>query len=256
MSKINEGYYDDIKDSAKELIAGIRLILGKTDKRENYLGGSIAQYSNNLVMTFPVLCDNTISPETASMISKANERNITTMLQLLFTAMNIEANDGMKVLAKIHNNINTSMDVYQVMDKMNDIGDRMRVVGDYIETAKGDFDKYSQCITEMNNELKYKKFKSFPVNSLNENSLNRISIQKMDNRMIIKEASKPTPAEMQQIVTHVFRQISGSFADAYKTNGDEDMYKYFTSPDFSAKVDDIINTLGLNVNITDDQRAI
>ena len=121
MKSINEALPGTI-EKGKNIIEKISDILqGNPDKSPNaYLGGSISQYSKNLVMTFPVLCDNTISPETASMINKANERNITTMLMMLFTAMNIEANDGMKVLSMIHKNITTNMDVYDVMDKAHE----------------------------------------------------------------------------------------------------------------------------------------
>jgi hypothetical protein len=263
MAKLNEGYFD-IKNKAKSIVSTIGYILNGSndDKSENYISGSVSQYSKNLVMTFPVLCDNTISPDTASMISKANERNVTTMLQLLFTAMNIEANDGMKVLSQVHKNISTSMDVYDVMDKMNDMAGRSvglsgNVMPKIFESVKGDFDKIGNCVTEMNNELKYSSFKSFPVNSLSESSLNRFTVQKTLNRVIIKE-SNLTPAEVQEIVRntyHIFYQEmekGDSFPLSHK--GDQEYYKYLTSPEFSEKINHIIDTLGMSVNITDAQR--
>ena len=253
MDKINEDFYD-IKDTAKSIVSAVSYVLHGESDPSNYLGGSIAQYSKNLVLTFPVLCDNTISPETASMISKANERNVTTMLQLLFSAMNIEANDGMKVLAQIHKNINTSMDVYDVMDKMNGIADRMADGSSkFFETVKGNYDRYSQCVTEMNNELKYSKAKSFPVNSLSENSLNRFTVQKMNNRVIIREA-RMTDKEMNKIIYQVTKTLSQGIS-AGRKGSTQDAYNYYHSQEFADKIDQIINTLELNnVNITDAQR--
>jgi hypothetical protein len=261
MDKINEDFYD-IKDTAKSIVSAVSYVLHGESNPSNYLGGSIAQYSKNLVLTFPVLCDNTISPETASMISKANERNVTTMLQLLFSAMNIEANDGMKVLAQIHKNINTSMDVYDVMDKMNGIADRMADGSSkFFETVKGNYDRYSQCVTEMNNELKYSKAKSFPVNSLSENSLNRFIVQKMNNRVIIREAKDHlSKDEIKKVVDTVVKDISQmlSGTSPYDTSdkGYNDIYnQYFKSQDFNDKIDEIINQLGMNnIKITDNQR--
>ena len=266
MAKLNEGYFD-IKDKAKSIISTVGYILNgsKDDKSENYISGSISQYSKNLVMTFPVLCDNSISPDTASMINKANERNVTTMLQLLFTAMNIEANDGMKVLSQVHKNISTSMDVYDVMDKMNGIAGRsVGLSGSpmprIFESVRGDFDKVSTCVTEMNNELKYSTHKSFPVNSLNESSLNKFTVQKgANNRIIIKEANL-TPAEIQNIVATVYKIINTQFFKGISyqptTKGNEAYYKYLTSPEFTESINTIINDLGLSVDITDAQREM
>ena len=227
----------------------------KDDKPDNYLGGSISQYSKNLVMTFPVLCDNTLSPETASMISKANERNITTMLQLLFTAMNIEANDGMKVLAKIHKNISTGMDVAEVADKMDQIGTRGIMYG----LHGGVFTKESaEAITEMMAELKSQKYNTcFPVNSLNEESLNRFSINKTYRGTVVKEAITP---DQKDIVDKVYRIIRAE-DDFPKTAGQnggrmnsEEYWKYINSPEFEGKINDLINAASVNINISDKQR--
>ena len=60
-------------------------------KDDTYLGGSISKYTKDLVMTFPTMFDTSLSPSTAGMISKANERNIVTMLTLLFASMQVSA---------------------------------------------------------------------------------------------------------------------------------------------------------------------
>ena len=236
-------------------ISGIIYGVRDEDKSSNYLGGSISQYSKNLVMTFPVLCDNSLSPETASMISKANERNITTMLQLLFTAMNIEANDGMKVIAKVHKNISAGMDVAEVADKMEQIGTRSVMFG-LTDGGKDIFaGESAKLITDMMDELKYKKYNtSFPVNSLNEQSLGRFNITKSYNKIVINEAGL-SPSQKEDIINKIAGIISDENDNAIGPMSNEEYYKYINSPEFSSKIDTIISTLGMNVNITDKQRA-
>ena len=196
------------------------------------------------------------------MISKANERNVTTMLQLLFTAMNIEANDGMKVIAKIHNNISTGMDVAEVADKMEQIGTRAIWKG---MSEKDIFTRESaKLISDMMDELKYKKYNTaFPVNSLNEQSLSRFNITKTYNGTIIREADL-SQAEKEELAHRVSSIIAGEWQKydekdptnpaVYKMT-DMDYYKYINSQEFKNKIDTIISTLDMNVNITDRQRA-
>lgn len=262
MKSINEGIFSDNLKKAKNIVGTVSTILnGENDsKSDNYLGGSVSQYSKNLVMTFPVLCDNTLSPETASMISKANERNVATMLQLLFGAMNIEANDGMKVLSQIHKNISTSMDVYEVIDKMNDMGSKVdgitggqaRAMLPKFETVNGEFGKESEAISEMVNELKYGKNKSFPVNSLSESSLNRYTIQKQYNRLVVRE-DVINPTREEQIVMQIASRI---IKINYRLAGSsvQDKINYINSSEFIQDINDAIENIGDGIKISDEQK--
>lgn len=252
-----------LKDEAKNAVSAvIHFFKGDTnkisdrDKIKNYMGGSISQYSKNLIMTFPVLCDNTLSPETASMISKANERNVTTMLQLLFTAMNIEANDGMKVIAKIHNNISTSMDVYDVMNKMDDIAGGLAnksasvASGKSIfETVKGNYDKESQVIAEMMSELKGGKlYAGFPVESLSENSLNNFLLNKTYRGLYITEM---TDTQRIEFVNKVASYLEGEIWKSFGTKmTSEEMYNYFTSEEFGQTIRDVADMCGFKIKMS------
>jgi hypothetical protein len=258
MKSLNEGIFSSAK-KAKNIVGTVNTVLNGDDKdasSSNYLGGSVSQYSKNLVMTFPVLCDNTLSPETASMISKANERNVTTMLMLLFSAMNIEANNGMKVLSQVHKNISTSMDVYEVIDKMNDMSDRAVKVA--YETVKGTYGRESEAITEMVEELKNGNQKSYPVNSFAETSLNRFSVQRQYNRLVVKEAnSNLSKNQIDEISAKVAAQIgiiAANTGDKLRSADKTEVVNYLNSADFVDKINDIIDTLDLNVEITDKQR--
>ena len=250
MKSLNEGIFSTA-EKAKNIVGTVSKILNgeSEDKASNYLGGSVSQYSKNLVMTFPVLCDNTLSPDTASMISKANERNVTTMLMLLFSAMNIEANDGMKVIAQIHKNISTSMDVYEVIDKMNDISDRTKQV---FETVKGSYSRESEAINEMLQELK--TLKSFPVNSLNEQSLNRFTVQRQYNRIVVREAQYvPRNSEEEEMLNKVLSNLTDIVAK-FTTKTTKERIEYINSKEFEDAVNAIIDRVGMDVNITDELR--
>ena len=94
--------------------------LSKPEEDEIYLGGSISNKTKQLVMTFPVLCDNTLPPSTASMINRANERNIVTMLQLLFSSISVSGKDGAKVLGQLHKNLSISSSMDDVIGGIDD----------------------------------------------------------------------------------------------------------------------------------------
>jgi hypothetical protein len=72
---------------------------------------SIMRASKDLVMSFPVLCDNTVSPSTAIMVTKAIERMCVAQLQLLFSSAYVKGNDGREVLKQWHKNMNQDMGI-------------------------------------------------------------------------------------------------------------------------------------------------
>ena len=72
---------------------------------------SIMRASKDLVMSFPVLCDNTVSPSTAIMVTKAIERMCVAQLQLLFSSAYVKGNDGREVLRQWHKNMNQDMGI-------------------------------------------------------------------------------------------------------------------------------------------------
>ena len=98
--------YSDVATKAANSIA--------SKKNSNYLGGSISKYTKNLVLSFPVLCDNTLSISTIQMISKATEKNIVSMLKMLLSAKSINGDDGREILSRIHMNIDA--DIEDIID--------------------------------------------------------------------------------------------------------------------------------------------
>lgn len=147
-----------------------------------YLKGSISKYTRDLIMTFPTLCDTSLPADVASMISRANERNIVTMLQLLFSAEQMNGRSGSEVLSLIHKNINVSMDMDDVIDSIDNF------------IAQNESTKFptvtdadlTRVVREMTQELS-KPVHSFPVESLNERSLNDYTVFNNNGRIIVRE---------------------------------------------------------------------
>ena len=200
-----------------------------TNDPDKYMYGSVSDYTKNLVMTFPVLCDDSISPETASMISKANERNISTMLRLLFTSMNIEAKDGMKALATVHKNIKVNSDVYDVLDKLENIK------GNLENSSIIGFGRKSEAIDAINEEVRTKQ-KNYPVNSLNERSLNDYIIHNINGTMIIKEDNDTENTKYKKYAVNA--KVQGNYNDYSTTSSTVTNIKNPSPEDLVSKLSD------------------
>ncbi len=159
---------------------------GKGGNQNNYLGGSISNYTKNLIMTFPCMCDDSLSASTASMLSRANERNIVTMLHMLFSSMNMTTSkDAVDIIKSIHNNIKTNYTVDDYIDTMNDI------VG---ESVNLDSVKERAIVAEMMKSIK--EAKSFPINSIDEsNPINKYEVRGNNAILSVKEAIHPTQSQ-------------------------------------------------------------
>ena len=90
--------------------------------------GSIAKRTSNLILVFPVICSTSISMQTASIITKAIERKCVSLLQILFSSMQLTSVDNMyDYLRQFHSNLDlrsglTLDDFMTVMDKMANEG--------------------------------------------------------------------------------------------------------------------------------------
>lgn len=149
------------------------------DKGRVYLKGSISKYTNNLTMSFPMLCDATLPIDTATMISTANEYNIVDMLQKLFSSVSIKGDNGVEILRSYYKGIDNNMSMEDMIEFLDDL-----VVG---ESAITDAELRS-AIQEMCAELRNPKF--FPQESISENSLNDYLVYGNDRYMSIRESKK------------------------------------------------------------------
>lgn len=153
-------------------------------RSSNYIGGSIAKYSKDLIMTFPTLIDNSLSPETASMISKANERNIVSMIQVLLASMQLRGTDGREIINKIYGP-DRKLGGYKYDDYVdmltNVYNTRTAIENAVLEDAMRDAAK------AMEEELK-RPLKNFPTDSFSDNSLNDYQVLKLNGRQVVKFA--------------------------------------------------------------------
>lgn len=112
---------------------------------------SISKATSNLVLTFPMIVDNSVSIDTASMIAKAVEKKLVLMLQMLFSAISVTNNkDAFDFVSKVHRNL-TSDDVLSYINKMDSIPYKESVSLDYDEIGK----ELVRIIKEDNIELNY-----------------------------------------------------------------------------------------------------
>ena len=82
--------------------------------------GSIARRTNNLVLVFPVICSSSINIKTASIISKAIERKCVSLLQILFSSMQLTSVDNMyDYLRQFHTNLNLKNNALTLDDFMD-----------------------------------------------------------------------------------------------------------------------------------------
>lgn len=156
----------------------------KKKVNDSYLKGSISKFSKNLIMSFPLLCDAGIPVDTAMMVSKANERNIVNMLQLIFMSLNLQAENGAggsEIIASLYKDLDPNMSYNDVMDLLDKLagGD-----GEYSNIAK-DLNE-AAIIREMMNQFKAQK--PFRKESLNEKSIADFSVKTIHGKIMVNEA--------------------------------------------------------------------
>ena len=149
--------------------------------------GSISSQANKLCMTFPVLVSNTITPSTASMISKAIERKCTLMLHQLFAADMLVAGANSGGIEQKINGVYTGID----FDTLS-VDDMINITNTFTN-GNSIFKEDAQTIQEMT-ELAIKKInEKCYESSVNEYSVSKFMIgkdgqAKIDQEMIFQEA--------------------------------------------------------------------
>lgn len=168
---IRESIIKDILDGIDDVKAYSDNMIGPRSNTSLNVS-SIHKASKDLVMSFPVLCDNSIDPKTAQMISKAVERKAVTMLQLIFASCSFNNIDNVRdVINQWHSNIDTdSMDLDSFIGLCDDIESRLEST---LTTRQKSFIREQISLIEQENK---RKDKSYPVSSFSENSVNDYSV--------------------------------------------------------------------------------
>ena len=193
-SVLNEGSFLDAI-TAIATSAGEQLQKDRANNKSTYMYGSISKYTQKLILSFPTICDNTIPISTAQMISKAHEKNLVSMFEMLFTSMSLSGTNGIEILKALHQNLNDTSSIDDIIDAIE------KAVGEAgIPYSKAEL---RDIVNEMCYELKYKQ-KSLPVDSFSEKSLNDYLVRESYSGTVVMEAP--------QQPTHTKRDVT----DAYK----------------------------------------
>lgn len=116
---------DIISDATKDVLnsdSGSPSMFGRItndDESDGNYFRSISRKASNLILTFPLIVDDSVSIDTASMTAKAVEKKIILMLQMLFSAISVTNNkDAFDFVSKFHKNL-TSDDVLSYINRMD-----------------------------------------------------------------------------------------------------------------------------------------
>ena len=143
----------------------------KRKKPNSLTKSSIMQASKDLVMSFPVICSTSLSPQTAVMIQRAIELNCVTTLQMIFASASLTGDNGVEVIKQWHNNMSgdISMDDYfdYIESLGNGLGDGIKSGLATLHNSTDYVKKYGErMIAECKRNEVY-----YPISNYNESSL-------------------------------------------------------------------------------------
>lgn len=158
---------------------------------------SIMKASKDLVMSFPVLCSDTLQPETAAMITKAIERNCVTQLQMIFSASYLKGANGFDIINQWHKNMDDSIgldDYISMIDSISYTVDNNGKINshDLYKKVSGskpaqNIDAFLKAVGEMT-QIKEAMCKAvqennryYPESSFSENSIGAFQIKETYN---------------------------------------------------------------------------
>lgn len=128
--KIAEKHGDDYE-------AGRKALNDYNKKKPMFGASSIAKATSDLTLVFPVICSRGISIENSSMVTKALEKNFTTMLQQLIAASNISSHRDVRSFIKdFHGNMDNTVinldDIIRMTESVAEISatDRRSIMED------------------------------------------------------------------------------------------------------------------------------
>lgn len=145
---------------------------------------NIAKASRQLTLEFPVIVSDTVSVETAGMISKAIERKAVSMLQMLFSAISItNAKDAIGYLKQFHTNLDPGGNM-----GIDDFIDTMDQIATTTESASGirieDRAKFDAVLEDFRN---FANYNSYLYDKVSDKSLNEYTVDLSHTGMNIQE---------------------------------------------------------------------
>lgn len=132
---------------------------------------SIARASKDLIMSFPTICSDVISPETAAMINKAVERKNVQMIQMIAAAAHLQGYNGQDVIKQIHTNMGINFNVDDYVDAMLALGDTFN------ESVSLEGVPYNTLAEDYRDAFLTTLNICYPLNSLSESSINDYAVK-------------------------------------------------------------------------------
>ena len=127
--------------------------------------GSIARRASNLILAFPVMCSTSLSIQTATIISKAIERKCVSLMQILFSAVQLTSAENMfDYLKQFHTNLDlrgrlTLDDFIDAMDTMANEGAITITDQDAYNAVKEDMKNINFYLSREYNPIAIKEYK-------------------------------------------------------------------------------------------------
>lgn len=242
-----------LKDILKIIANGISNNAAKRKQATGFNFRSIASATKDLTMSFPVLCSDTIHPETATMLAKAVERNNISMLQMLIASYHIRANNGIEAIKMIHTNMDSSLKAEDLIDAV--VGSVDYAKGNLYEMS--DISKISSCKRPPINyaqllEQARREFLNtcnirYPESSFSESSIVDYTVSSYyDNITVLKEANNQPNIPFQDKTEELqFQQYKANLDAAARAKRDNaELYRMFLdykkmNNDISNRKDDI-----------------
>lgn len=143
---------------------------------------SVAAATEKLTLIFPVFVSNDIGIENAVMVSRAIERKAVTMMQMLFTAMNIsDARNAVDYVSRFHGNLDT---------RQFTIDDFIEGIDDYVASQPSLECKMTPFDAQKATKLLQESVKSISYvlpDDVNDHSLNEYAVKHFNGDIIITE---------------------------------------------------------------------
>lgn len=142
---------------------------------------SLSKATEGLVLIFPHLCTESISPETGSMLTRAIETKAVSLLQIAFSAFSItNSEDAVDFVKKFHTNVGSGkMTIDKFIDTMDSISNESSVYLNGIER------KLVKSVLE-----NFKQMDCYFEEDLLETSINDYQIVSKYGRYVVTEAPK------------------------------------------------------------------
>ena len=214
--------------------------------------GSIARRASNLVLVFPVIVSNAITIQTATVISKAIERKCVSLLQILFSSVQLTDADNMRdYIKQFHTNLDDHMTLDDFMNVMDDLSESGMITvtdRDAYDAVKEDMHNINYMLSNTYNPVSLNDYR-YRKNIYGEASV----IREARGGVAVVDTDKFTKAVKGLINKSVDKGIKSRSDEMDKINSskknDVDYFRYQLLPQDVTKANELMPTTML-VNFT------